>query len=237
MRKNERHILSTRPVSSKLLNEAADHNIVIDEISFIQTEAIVNEEIERKINKLSKENITAVFTSMNAVEAVSKYISTKPSWEIYCIGNTTKNLITNFFEKESIAGTAENARQLAEKILENTRIKSITFFCGDRRRDELPGKLTSNGVNVEEIVVYKTIETSKIITREYDAILFYSPSAVKSFFTKNNIPDTTRLFAIGSTTANPLKHFTQLPVIIAKTPGKENLVKLAIHHFSKSKIS
>ncbi|MEO8416473.1 MAG: uroporphyrinogen-III synthase, partial [Ginsengibacter sp.] len=84
---------------------------------------------------------------------------------------------------------------------------------------------------------YKTIETPHIIKQHYDGILFYSPSAVKSFFLKNTLQNNTELFAIGSTTAKALKHFTQLPVIIAEMPGKENLVKLAIHHFSKSKIS
>ena len=70
----------------------------------------------------------------------------------------------------------------------------------------------------------------------YDGILFFSPSAVNSFLLKNKISPKTQLFAIGSTTANALQPFTNQPVIIAETPGKENLLHLAINHFSKSKI-
>lgn len=174
---------------------------------------------------------------MNAVDVVSKYIKAKPLWKIYCIGGATKNSVAKFFGRENIAGTAENAVQLAERIIKNKNIKAMTFFCGDQRRDDLPGRLKANGIAVEEIVVYRTIETSQFIKQEYDGILFYSPSAVNSFFAKNKVSNKTHLFAIGLTTADALKHVTQKPVIIAKMPGKENLVTLAINHFSKSKIS
>ena len=58
----------------------------------------------------------------------------------------------------------------------------------------------------------------------------------KVFFQKIPLLSTTQVFAIGATTANAAKSFTQQPVIISDKPGKENLVTLAIKHFSKSKI-
>ena len=42
-------------------------------------------------------------------------------------------------------------------------------------------------LSVDEVIVYKTIETPKVLTKQYDGILFFSPSAVKSFFSKNSI--------------------------------------------------
>ena len=89
---------------------------------------------------------------------------------------------------------------LADSIIK-TSIKNIVFFSGDQRRDELPEKLKKNHIEVEEIVVYKTIETPEPISKSYNAILFFSPSAVQSFFSKNTINDSTQIFAIGSTTA------------------------------------
>jgi Uroporphyrinogen-III synthase len=237
MQTNKIHILSTRPVDQAISSEAEKHNILIDEISFIHTEPVINEAIERKIKHLSTQNIDVVFTSMNAVEAVNNYITEHPSWKIFCIGNSTKNLVSKFFGSESISDTAQNAKQLAERIIQDKNIKAVTFFCGDQRRDELPEMLKNKGITVEEIIVYKTIETPEILKQTYDAILFYSPSAVNSFFLKNTIYNKTQLFAIGSTTANALQHFTQQPVIIAEIPGKENLVTIAINHFSQSKIS
>ncbi len=237
MPKNKVKILSTRPVGKALIHEAALHDIIIDEISFINTEEIIDSSIAKKIEHLSHENINAVFTSMNAVEAVRKFIPLQSSWKIFCIGNTTKKLVTNVFGEENIAGTGDNALHLAGNIISNSKIKKVYFFCGDQRRDELPGKLKDNNIEIEELVVYKTIETPELIKKKYDGILFFSPSAVQSFFLKNSMQPGTQVFAIGSTTANALKLFTQQHVITADMPGKKNLVCQAINYFSKTQIS
>ena len=237
MQKNKVHILSTRSVGETLVNEAAQNDIIIHEVSFINTVEIKNAEIEQKIHELSHQKITVVFTSMNAVDAVEKFIpAKKTSWKIYCIGNTTKKNAKKIFGEENICATADSAEQLAEKIIGNSSIKNIVFFCGDQRRNELPDKLKNNGIGVEELIVYKTEETPQVLSKQYDGILFFSPSAVQSFFSKNSITDKTQVFAIGATTANAAKSFIRQPVIISNKPGKENLVSLAIKHFGKSKI-
>ena len=59
---------------------------------------------------------------------------------------------------------------------------SVTFFCGNQRRDTLPDKVRAAGIKVEELVVYETVELPLKVTDHYDAILFYSPSGVRSFF-------------------------------------------------------
>ena len=160
MQKNKVHILSTRPVGEALVSEAAQNDIIIDEVSFINTVEIKNAEIEQKIDELAHQKITVVFTSMNAVDAVAKFIpAKKTSWKIFCIGNTTKKMVKKIFGEENICATADSAEQLAEKITENSSIKNIVFFCGDQRRNELPDKLKNNGIAVEELIVYKTIET------------------------------------------------------------------------------
>ncbi|MEO6636749.1 MAG: uroporphyrinogen-III synthase [Ginsengibacter sp.] len=231
MQKNKITILSTRPVGKAQVEEAAANNIVIDEISFISTEEIIDDALAKKIQKLANENIQAVFTSMNAVEAVRKFIPDQSSWKIFCIGNTTKNLLKNIFGEENITGTADNALDLAENIIRVSSIRKVYFFCGDQRRDELPEKLKDNNIELEELMVYKTIETSKVISKKYDGVLFFSPSAVQSFFSLNAISADTKVFAIGSTTANALKPFTQQHVITADRPGKNNLVEQAIEYF------
>jgi uroporphyrinogen-III synthase len=97
MQKNKLNILSTRPLSKEIINEAAQQNASIDCISFIETKAIQDIGLEERLHNLSEENITAVFTSMNAVEAVKEYLPEKPKWNIFSIGHTTKELIADFF--------------------------------------------------------------------------------------------------------------------------------------------
>lgn len=236
MRTNKIQILSTSPVAEELIKESAGNDIIIDEISFIKTEDIIDRATERKIKELFNQKIIAVFTSMNAVNAVAKFIVKRPSWKVFCIGNTTKKLVKEFFGESAVAGFAENANSLSMLILQNSSIQNITFFCGDNRRDELPVNLNKGGIAVDEIIVYKTIETPTVLTKQYDGILFFSPSAVQSFFSKNSLSHTTKIFAIGTTTANEIKLFSQQPAIIAETPGKKNLVEMVYNHFSKSNI-
>ena len=53
MQKNKVNILSTRPIGKALIEEAALQNIIIDEISFIKTEEIIDSFIAKKIKQLS----------------------------------------------------------------------------------------------------------------------------------------------------------------------------------------
>ena len=155
MAENSIKVLSTRPIDEQLLQEAISQNIQIDVMSFINTEYCNDNATISRISKLLKEEINAVFTSMTAVEAVSKQIIEKPSWNIYCIGNTTKKLIGSTFSLENIKATADNANELAMKIISDAPEK-VTFFCGDQRRNELPIRLKNARIEVDELVVYKT---------------------------------------------------------------------------------
>jgi uroporphyrinogen-III synthase len=231
MQKSKFHVLSTRPLGEALIKEAGKNDIIIDEISFISTEEFIDEPTVQKIHELSKENITAIFTSMNAASAVGKQIPGKTNWKIYCTGNTTRKIAMQIFGEKNISATADNAQQLAEKIIKNSSDEKIIFFCGDQRRNELPELLKKNKIDFEEIVVYKTRQTSHLVTKKYDGILFFSPSAVTSFFFKNKIGRQTQIFAIGTTTASSVKSFSPHKVITSKTPSKENLVAQAIQHF------
>ena len=234
MQKTKRHILSTRPLSASVLEEAKEQNVFIDCISFIETESVQTRELEEKLQKLSLQNLDVVFTSMNAVESVKNYLTVKPDWKIFSIGQTTKELVKEFFGENSVCGTADDASQLADVIIRH-HPKKVFFFCGDQRRDEMPEKLNDAGIALEEIVVYKTSSTSKKINKEYDGILFFSPSAVDSFFTTNKIAGNTILFAIGNTTATAAHQRANNKIVIADKPGKEELVKKMLAFFSQEK--
>ena len=228
---NSIEILSTRPVGEEMKREANEQNILIDEISFISTEEVIGTTTRQRIYELSKQEVTVVFTSVNAVKAVSNYVSGKTLWHIYCIGYTTRELVENTFSKENISGTAENSAQLAKTIIDGGPAKEIVFFCGDIRRNELPVKLKDAGIEVEELIVYKTISTPQKVAKGYDGILFFSPSAVDSFFSTNRITDQTKIFAIGTTTGEAAMTHTQNPIIVSEIPAKKNLINLMIEHF------
>jgi len=226
-------ILCTRPVDDLLIAEANDSNISIDVLSFIDTEPIESEEVQQEIEHALVLTASVVFTSMNAVEAVADILyDDLPRWNIYCIGNTTRELVERNFGKDSIAGTAASATELAELIIAEGETEEVIFFCGDQRRDELPLLLRGNGIEVNEIVVYHTIEVPNRISKEYKGILFFSPSSVKSFFSVNKIHGSTVLFAIGNTTAATIKNYSTNKIIIADKSTKENLFEKMAEYFT-----
>jgi uroporphyrinogen-III synthase len=232
MQQNKIAILSTRPLNNSSVADAEAAGITIDTISVIETEPVRSSEVQKRIKLAIQKPATVIFTSMNAVEVIAaEQEKTQPSWTIYCIGNTTAQLVKKYFGEHSIAGTANSASELANLIAAKNHIGEVIFFCGDQRRDELPEILRNNHVSIEEIIVYHTIAVPNKVEKSFDGILFFSPSAVESFFGNNKIEGKTILFAIGNTTANEIKKHADNKIVVASRPGKENLVEDMIKYF------
>lgn len=232
MQQNNIKILCTRPLPDWLVNEAAASGIDVEIKSFIETEPVHSIEVQQEIENALLQAAVVVFTSMNAVEAVAAALDGhEPDWRIYSIGTATQRLVKEYFGEQALVGTASDASELAELIVEDGLSDEVIFFCGDQRRDELPGILNDAQIYVNEIIVYQTIELPHTINKNYHGILFFSPSAVRSFFKRNKPDEKTILFAIGNTTANEITKFSNNKVIISDEPGKENLVQTMIEFF------
>ena len=120
---NKIPILCTRPLSSLLLDEAAAAGIAIDEISFIETESILSVEVQQEIELASTEIAIVVFTSMNAVDAVTIFLDGhQPEWSIYSIGTATARLVAAYFGEEKITGTANDASAEPRRKFRPTKI-------------------------------------------------------------------------------------------------------------------
>jgi uroporphyrinogen-III synthase len=230
------HILSTRPLPAGLIAQAAAKGVGLDTLSFISTAPVVDEGLVRGIRELALKPLVAVFTSMNAVEAVRGWLMMPPGWKVFCIGSATRELVADFFGEAAIVGTAGSAGLLAETVSGWEGLgREVHFFCGDRRREELPFLLGQEGFVVNEWVVYRTILTPRKVDLIYDGIAFFSPSAVESYFSVNVVAETTRLFAIGETTAASIGAHCTNPVVISDSPEKEVLVRRMIDYFQLNK--
>ncbi|HEY2722702.1 MAG TPA: uroporphyrinogen-III synthase [Chitinophagaceae bacterium] len=236
MQKSKITILSTKSLDEEFIDKAKQEGISIEAIPFIKTEIISSAALQKKIEQVIMSPAMVAFTSGNAVEGVAARLNgQKPQWQIFCIGHATRQLVEKHFGKKLIAATADSAKSLAEAILKNN-IDNLTFFCGDQRRDELPTVLNKHHVSVNEIVVYKTTYTSKKVGKEYEGILFFSPSAVKSFFQKNKAGRETILFTIGNTTADEIKKFSDNKIVIANEPDTDVLFGQMISNFRRNPI-
>jgi uroporphyrinogen-III synthase len=226
-------ILSTRNIDSFLIKKASAKHIRIDMFSFIETEPVQSIEIQQEIEIAATEYATVIFTSANAVDAVTTTLNGDiPAWRIYCLSHRTKELVSEYFGEDAIEGIADSASELAELVIEHDDAEDVIFFCGNRRRDDLPRKLTAHGITINEIIVYETRATPKKVETNYDAVLFFSPSAVESFFSMNVLPDSCIAFAIGTATKQTIQKFCKNPVIPATEPGKDTLAEQAIKYFT-----
>ncbi len=233
MQQNNISILCTRPLPQVVIDEAMQAGICIDVLSFIETESILSVEVQQEIEQVALQETTVVFTSMNAVDAVTVFLDgQKPSWNIYTLGTTTKKLVAEYFGEDKILGSAADASALAELIAAEGQAEEVSFFCGDRRRDELPAILRNSEIEVNEIMVYQTLATPHKINKPYQAVLFFSPSAVESFFSVNKSVEGLLMFAIGRTTADSIRKYSDNKIIVADEPGKENLVEKMIAYFT-----
>lgn len=228
---DRKKILVTAPLADIHAGKLAEHHDV-GVIPFIAIEPVESEELKAQIALLCENEQFVVFTSNNGVRSVAAMIGKKPEkWKIFSIEGVTSKSLEEHFGAGSLAGTALYGEDLAKAILSNDDVKEVIFFCGDLRRDELPERLRAAGVKVTEVIVYETVATPSRVERQYDAILFFSPSAVYSYVALNTIPEQTVCFAIGNTTANTIKNVVNNRVLIADPPLKERVVEMVLEYY------
>lgn len=202
-------------LSSKILSESK-HNLLLNTgISYVEYNAI---QIKTTPFEAPSFIENAIFSSKNAVKAILN--SPLKIQQCFCVGSKTKT----FLEEKGfkVAETADYGRELAQKIVQQHPQKKFVFFCGNKRRQEIPQVLTHNNIVFEEIEVYRMLLTPKKFRQVFDGILFFSPSAVQSFTTENSLKNSLA-FCIGKTTASEAKKHTQ-NVIIANKTSIENVI-------------
>jgi uroporphyrinogen-III synthase len=177
-----------------------------------------------------------IFTSQNAVRsflrAIDKLTSLKKREELmarscFCIGGKTSALLKQNGLK--ILKKAQNSSDLGDFIAKSYKNEAFLFICGNRRRSDLPDRLTKFAVRYEEIIAYKTIFNIKVISGAFDGVLFFSPSGVQSYVSGNELNNITA-FCIGETTAAEAAAYAH-KVIVAEDQTIESVLKSALTHF------
>ncbi|KAF2509063.1 uroporphyrinogen-III synthase [Flavobacterium foetidum] len=214
-------IVSTKILSPLYKQELMKYGVELIEADFIKT--------ENKPFELKDLNESLIFTSQNAVHSV---LSNPKSEELkkknaYCVGLKTKALLEeNGFNVVAYTGYASD---LAEIITLIYNSESFTFFSGNLRRDTLPEALKEAGIKFNEIQVYETTLQPQKIKANPEAILFFSPSGVKSYLKHNSI-NKQICFCIGETTAEALSKITK-NIIVADQPTIEDVIEDVIQEY------
>jgi uroporphyrinogen-III synthase len=214
-----------RVLSTKKLPLTAREHLLHANIAVVHYDAI-------QINPLdfiAPKNIgNIIVASKNAArEILDKNISFQ---NCFCVGEKTSALLKK--HGKNIIKTMPNALALGHYIVSKHPSDSFTFFCGKRRRDELPDILAKHNISLVEVPVYDTLLNFKKVPGSFDGILFFSPSAIESYVQQNSLKGQL-VFCIGNTTAATAKQHTNT-IIIANRPTIDNTIVQVINYFSNN---
>jgi uroporphyrinogen-III synthase len=225
-------ILSTRALGNGARDFIHHENWVVDIVSMIETHGVITgDQIAGFIQdcKDAGENSFLLFSSENAVKWL-KWGFDKFGFKIpaglkaVCVGNKTSDTAAEWLDVEPIL-SEKNSEALLNKLKERFPVgTSFFFFCGSKRLDTLPDGLREAGFGVEEYLVYKTELTPHKIIREYEAVLFFSPSAVESFFMVNFWERKMVAVSIGRTTFEKLKMAGVETILLADEPNERAML-------------
>lgn len=218
---------TTNVISTKSLTE--DQRLLFHEKVTAESSDFIKINLNRIHPRFLKNEIeNVIITSKNAVESlITNYSAIELQFKnIYCVGRRTKRLIENKIGK--VAHAENNAKKLAEYLIDYINGTEVTYFCSDLRLDDLPNILDENNIKVTEVEAYQTKFDSLKVEESVEAVMFYSPSTVQSYLIKNDA--SAIAFCIGETTANEArKRFKD--VRVAKVPTVESVIELVNEHY------
>lgn len=119
-------------------------------------------------------------------------------------------------------GTRGAAAALAEAMVAAEIAGPVLFPCGDIRRDELPARLRDDGIEVEEIVCYRSVLAGEVDARraaERAQVLVVASPSVADLLARA-CPEGVRpaLLAVGPTTAAAARSSGWPPAGVAARP-------------------
>jgi uroporphyrinogen-III synthase len=219
---------------ARVISKAVKEKINPSEFTFQDKEFIHIEILKGVIieNSDDLKNKAAVFTSANAVRGFVQLLKENNIENFnnycYCIdGRTSKTALEYGFK---IKKTGYSGKDIARKIVENKETNLI-HYTSNLRRKELSDILKKHSIVLQAVEVY----SKKITPHELeniDAMIFFSPSQIDSFYLKNNFDIEKPAFCIGLTTANYLKSKGHKSIIISEIASEQNIIEKTIKYFN-----
>ena len=166
------------------------------------------------------------------MEAVDKHLKKLPAaLKILAIGSATAQVVKDLGWKVE--------RLLSSFDLEKLKGQKVLYPRSSIGREEWVETLRQSGAAVDVVEAYQTTGTQLPYSTCYhmvmkvDAILFFSPSAVKAF-ADQKVPGTFLYVPFGPTTAKALEENGFKPAFVPSQPNEDVLVQ-ALLKFIKSR--
>lgn len=219
-------VLFTRTISPQSMLYAQSFGLEVSSLSFISVELYP---ITEDIVRFFSENCFSawIFTSVNSAKFASELLRNdsciKPN-RIYCVGAKT----ASYFEEFSIpvhCPAVAHAASLSDLIIEDDLEGKFCYFKGTMSLEIIGMRLQEAGVDYELVECYQTVLCSPDINPDFfDAVVFYSPSAVQAYVHAGFAVCSPNLYALGETTAASVRSLIGRLAKVPERPDFESLV-------------
>lgn len=205
------NILVTRILSKPIWEGFSLDDFSVTEHDFVSTVPCESSESPKYQNVL--------VSSQNAVGAFD--LSQK---RIFCVGTRTQLALNK--QGLTVSKRSSSALEMANAAAK--KAEPATFICGSKRLPIVEEVFRGIGLELQVIVVYRTLMQPREFSIKWDAILFFSPSGVESFHELNDqIPPA---ICIGETTAACAQTYGH-PIVLSRFQTKESVVQAALDYF------
>lgn len=223
----------TRPLSGEEVRLARSNGIepIVHPLISIQFEPV--SAILERTSQLPEAD-ALLFTSRNAVDAFLACRVMRSEWlkekTVYAVGERTALRLSEAGFDPQYPSERQDGTAVAKMISSDMPDGGVLWhFCAKDKRPEAKEILKETGVEYHSITTYSTIllGNAGIPEEPFDAIVFYSPSAVKAFIQNGITLDADiMVVSIGNTTAQALKDAGIEKVTVAPKPSTASLVEV-----------
>ena len=221
---------------------AEKNNVKIDFRPFIQVEGVsVKEFRASRVDLLSHSAV--IFTSKHAIDhyfrmAEELRLTIPDTMKYFCISESTAYYLQKYiiYRKRKIFFSATGQfPDLMDSILKH-KDENFLVPLSNTHKEEIPLALRKYGIKFTQATLYNTVSSdlSDLAEVNYDILVFYSPSGIKSLF--QNFPDfqqnETKIATWGTKTAKAVQEAGLRLDIAAPMPDTPSMT-MAIEKFIK----
>jgi uroporphyrinogen-III synthase len=200
----------TDPEKSPYADLVKKYNVNISYRKFIRIEGIPAKDFRKdRINIL--DYTAVIFTSRNAVDHFFRIckemrVEVPDTMKYFSISESTAYYLQKYvqYRKRKVFHSKESFANLAE-LTKKHKTEKFLIPCSDIHKQEIANMLNENKIQYKKAILYRTLasDLSDIRIEDYDMLVFFSPSGIKSLF--KNFPkfkqNNTAIGAFGTSTA------------------------------------
>ncbi|EDM26113.1 uroporphyrinogen-III synthetase [Lentisphaera araneosa HTCC2155] len=184
--------------------------------------------------KLLGKSDWVIFTSPTAARLYMQHLYPLNHFDkAACVGPSTAEALEGDYGRACslLPETNFSASSLAKIIVENKKQfvdKKILFPCSKLAKNDLVNLLAENGISIQRHDFYLPERNQIASIPNFDAICFFSSSAVEAYFSLKNSKDLAgkKVSLIGESTAVTFRQYSDLPFVLAKEANAEETAKV-----------